>query len=265
MRLGVVRALDDAAGDELGDGRSTPPSSASASGASQIASAVDRPAAEPALGRRADPHDRLAIELRRRRPRRRSATRPAGELARPPPAPSRSACRVSSPNAARRLQLAAGPPVELAERARRTPARRRSGSTRTSVATSHGWSLTTRTSHGCRVLRMRTRRRVRAVRTGRCGIVARQCTQRPVGRVGRAPRERRRLVDGRRAHRPVLPCASSMAITRAVHPALADVGHDDHETAGVGWQTRPRPPSPASIAALRILGDLLPDRSASAL
>ena len=74
------------------------------------------PAAQPALGGRADVDDGLAVEL--------AGVADADRQERGPPAVSPGAARAevkrlagSSPNAARAAQLAAGPPVELAERA----------------------------------------------------------------------------------------------------------------------------------------------------
>ena len=115
-RLGVVRALDDAARHELGDEprRRRRAASTPASGASQTASArTGRPPRRRSAAA-ADAHDDLAIELRRPRPRR-------------PPAGGRPAARRRGES--RRVALAgqllevgqgpelpAGSPVQLVER-----------------------------------------------------------------------------------------------------------------------------------------------------
>ena len=109
--LGVERALDDAAGEELRDGRCATVEDGGERRDPQ-GEGLRLAAAEPALGRRADPHDGLAVELAAS-PAPTVTTRPAGRspgLRRP----SSSAC----PRLLERgqgLDLAADPPVDLAE------------------------------------------------------------------------------------------------------------------------------------------------------
>ena len=138
-------ALDDAARDELGGRGSASPSSASASGVSQIAR---RLTVRPPSRRSAEAPTRTTVSrssvARIAQP---DDEQPAGRQLAGGRERGREALAGQLAEGDERLQLAAGAPVELAERAVEGGLGG-DGTTRTSRGTSHGWSVTTRSCTG---------------------------------------------------------------------------------------------------------------------
>ena len=227
-RLGLEATLDHARARRGRRPAPTSPPSASASGSSQIAIVLTSRLIRRRIAGRATLRT-VSRSSSSAWPAETTSTRRAGSSPAARRARSRSACR-----AARRT-----PGAHAARRPTDGRARRRrplnsssptTGTTRTSVETSHGWSVTTRicTKESSR---WASRPAVPPGRPDEAGSLRRQCTG---GR--RPPRTRDGLPGQRRA--PAAAGAGGRAPTHSVaarlldrdhglvEPALGDVGHD---------------------------------------